>query len=263
MTTIAPHAPPPVSTPPRGLQVLAAAGIAGIGLLFAAYVLVVRAEARPGLAAGSLLILGVAGAVLAGVRWAPLLAVPLGLAVVDRLAVYVPFSLARPDETGGLVFSALCLVVVSVAVAAGVAATWQAYGRPLARPLAVVGAGAALVLLALTALLVPQAQPDQGDGLTAEQVAALPRVVMDDYRYAPDVLTATVGTELAVLLVNDDTETYRFVVDALGVDVVVPSGREAVVRLVPTAPGSLAFYSSEEAGEHRALGMVGTVLVTE
>lgn len=84
---------------------------------------------------------------------------------------------------------------------------------------------------------------------------------MDDYGYAPNVLQAQAGTELAVLLVNDDTETYRFVVDDLGVDVVVPSGRQAVVRVLAREARRFAFYSSEEEGEHRDLGMEGTLVV--
>jgi len=259
LTTAPAQAGPPVGRP---LQLVAAAGIAGIAALYASYVLFVCAEPRPGLAAGSLLILAVAGLVVAGVRWAPLLAVPLGVAVVDRLGVYVPFSLERPDETGGLAFSLLSLVVVGVAAASGAVATALAYGVAVPRPGVLTALGSSLLVAALLGLLAPQAQADQGAELSAQQVAVFPRVVMDDYRYAPDVLQAQAGTELAVLLVNDDTETYRFVIAELDVDVVVPSGRQAVVRVLAADPRTFAFYSSEEDGEHRDLGMEGTLIAS-
>lgn len=76
------------------------------------------------------------------------------------------------------------------------------------------------------------------------------------------MLQAQAGTELALLLVNNDTETYRFVVDELDVDVVVPSGRQAVVRVLAPDPRTFASYSSEEDGEHRDLGMEGTLVVS-
>lgn len=76
----------------------------------------------------------------------------------------------------------------------------------------------------------------------------------------PPVLTAQVGTELVELLVDDDTETYRFVVDELDL-AVVPSGREAVVRVAPARPGTLA-PNSEAGGEHRTLGMPGSLVVS-
>lgn len=257
LRTTAPAAP----SVARPLQLVAAAGIAGIAVLYASYVLFVRAEPRPGLAAGSLLILAVAGLVIAGVRWAPLLAVPLGVAVVDRLGVYVPFSLERLEETGGLAFCLLCLLVVGVAATSGVVATTLAYRMSVPFPGVLTALGTSLLVAALLALLAPQAQADQGADLSTAQVATLPRVVMDDYNYAPAVLQAQAGTELALLLVNNDTETYRFVIDELDVDVVVPSGRQAVVRVLAPDPRTFAFYSSEEDGEHRDLGMEGTLVV--
>lgn len=256
-TTTAQTAPPAG----RPLQLGAAAGIAGIAVLYASYVLFVHAEPRPGLAAGSLLILAVAGLVVAGVRWAPLLAVPLGVAAATGWGFTCPSASNGPTRPAALAFSLLCLVVVGVAAASGVVATALAYGVAVPRPGVLTPLGSSLLVAALLGLLVPQAQADQGGDLSTEQIAALPRVVMDDYRYAPDVLQAQAGTELTVLLVNDDTETYRFVVDELDVDVVVPSGRQAVVRVLAPEARRFACYSSEEEGEHRDLGMEGTLVV--
>ncbi len=59
---------------------------------------------------------------------------------------------------------------------------------------------------------------------------------------------------------NEDTETCRFTVDELALDVIVPSGRTAIVRLVPPVTGTYTFYSSEEDGEHRDLGMEGIIV---
>jgi plastocyanin len=241
-------------------RVLAGAGVLAAAALFVVFVLLVRAEPRPGLAAGGLVLAAVAAVVVRGPRWAPLLAIPVAVAVLDRMRVYVPFSLERPEEIGSLVFSLLVLAVVGVCLVTGPVAVLSTY-RAVRRATTWSAAGGLAVAALLGVALAASAQPDQGEGLTAAERASLPQVVMDDYRYVPDALSVQAGQELQVLLVNDDTETYRLVLDELDVDVVVPSGREAVVRLRPEARGTFTWYSSEEDGEHRALGMVGTLEV--
>lgn len=257
----------PTPTPPTKIRstrpavtLLAAGALAVDAALFALYMTVVRAEPRWDLAAGALFLLAAAALAAAGVRWAPALALPVGLAVLDRVQVYVPFSLERPDELVGLLFSAVCLVAVGVGAVAGPMATWQAYRGPVrwAAAISLVGGLALTVVLAVA--LATAAEPDQRQGLSDAEVAQLPTVVMDDYLFSPSRLVIGAGEETVLRLVNDDTETYSFVVPELGVDVTVPSGREAVVRLRPEEPGRTVFFSDEEAGEHRELGMEGVIL---
>ena len=238
-------------------------------LLVGAFFLVVRGEPRIDLAAGSgLLLLAVAVATLRRVPFAALLGVPLTgfLVLFPALRRYYAFSFERPDETLGLVFSVAALAVAGVVATSGVAATVARIGG--VRALAGRGAAVGAVVVGLLAgavvgvVVASDAQPDQSDGLTAAEVENLPGIVMDDYRFTPDRLEGVVGEELVIRLTNDDTETYRFTIDELGVDTIVPSGRTAVVRLTPEAPGQLEFYSSEEGGEHRDLGMVGQIDVS-
>lgn len=258
------RAPAPAISPrlrrPAPVALVAAGALTVDAILFALFMTVVRAEPRWDLAAGALLLLAAAALVVTGVRWAPALALPVGLAVLDRVQVYVPFSLERPDDLAGVLFSAACLVSVGIGAVAGPLATWNAYRPPARGATGVSVVGGVALAAGMAVVFAGAAEPDQGRGLSRAEVAELPVVVMDDYTFTPSRLDVAAGEETAVRLVNDDTETYSFVVDELGVSVTVPSGREAVVRLRADAPGPLAFYSAEEAGEHRELGMEGVLV---
>ncbi|MGF1652232.1 MAG: cupredoxin domain-containing protein [Actinomycetales bacterium] len=243
-----------------GITLLAAAA------LVASFFTFVRGEPRPELALSSGLAITVAAVlVLRRVPGAPLLAVALSLFLVlfPALRKYYAFSLERPDETVGLVFSVAALAVAGVAATTGLTATVARFRLlPPTRAAAGVAATVGLVAAVVTgALIARTAPPDQGADLSDAELAALPQVVMDDFRFTPDRIEIVTGEDLVVRLVNDDTETYRFTIDELDVDVVVPSGRSAVARVTPAAAGTLTFYSSEEGGEHRDLGMVGEIVV--
>ncbi len=254
-------------TPP--VAVLSGWSLLAAGVLVVVFFLVVRAEPRPELAASALVVAGVGLATLLRVPFAAVLSVPLGLFLLlfPALRKYYSFSLERPEEVGGLAFTLVALAIAGIVLTSGGLAVWAALrsvewsrGRS-----AVASAllGGLAVGVAAAVVLDSQAQPDQAGELLDEQVAALPAVVMDDFRFVPDRLTARAGTESVIRVVNDDVETYRFTVDLLGLDVIVPSGRTAVVRFTPTRTGTLEFYSGEEGGEHRDLGMVGEIIVTQ
>ncbi len=244
-----------------GWAVLAAA------LVVTAFFLLVRGEPRPGLAASGAVVAVVGVAILTRVRFAAVLSVALGLFMVlfPALRKYYAFSLERPDEILGFGFTVVAVGVAAVLLVAGAVATIAAVaprsiprGRgPLLGTVVLSVIVAAVGLAGFSAL----SQPDQRGELSSADVAALPEVVMDDFRYTPDRLRAVSGKELVLRLRNDDVESYRFTIDELDIDVIVPSGREAVVRVTPNEPGALTFYSSEEGGEHRDLGMIGTIEV--
>lgn len=255
--------PPATPSRPQRLApaaLVAAGALTADAVLYALFMTVVRAEPRWDLAVGAVLLLAAAALVIKGVRWAPAVALPIGLAVLDRVQVYIPFSLERPDDLTGVLFSGACLVSVGVGAVAGPLATWNAYRPPTRGAAGVSVVGGVALAAGMAVLFAGAAEPDQGRELRRDDVARLPVLVMDDYRFTPSRLVVDAGEETAVRLVNDDTETYSFVVDELGVSVTVPSGREAVVRLRADAPGPFVFYSAEEAGEHRELGMEGVLV---
>lgn len=266
-TTTSPGVPPVAARRRSPVEAVAGWSLVAAGIVVTAFFLVVRGEPRVDLALSGLVVLGAGVATLRRVPFAALLAIPLGLFMIlfPALRRYYSFSLQRPDELVGLVFTVVAVILAGVVLVSGALAAVASW-----RPVRAVGTAAAAatgVVLGLAvavgyALVVAaQAQPDQSDGLTDAEVAALPVVVMDDFRFTPDQLTAVVGEELAIRLVSEDVETYRFTIDQLDIDVIVPSGRTAVVRITPTEAGTLTFYSSEEGDEHRQLGMVGEITV--
>lgn len=81
------------------------------------------------------------------------------------------------------------------------------------------------------------------------------------FYYDPNVIEATVGEPITVKLNSVDMQ-HDFVIDELNVQSeVIPGGSSTEVTFTPTEAGEYEFYCS--VGNHRAQGMVGTLVVTE
>lgn len=208
---------------------------------------------NPGMAAIAVVPLAAAWAFHAGRRWAPALAV-LGIVTVVALrTTNTSFDLVRPEAIGPFVLTLALLATVGV----GLSATYLVV-RAAARP-GLVHAGGLVAGAALglgLVLVLPQAD-DTGD-LTDEQVAALPTIDMVNFKFEPGQLRVATGQPVAFRFTNDTDDSHSFAVDALDIDVAVPSGRSRVV-VVEAEPGSYAFHCS--VGSHRADGMKGELVV--
>jgi Cu-Zn family superoxide dismutase len=103
----------------------------------------------------------------------------------------------------------------------------------------------------------PAASPDAG--ADTEAGAAITVEGTDALRFAPDTLTVSPGDTITGL----NTDTYHghdFVVDELGIAVVLPNGEEVEITIPEdAAPGEYTFYCS--VSHHEGAGMVGTLIV--
>lgn len=81
------------------------------------------------------------------------------------------------------------------------------------------------------------------------------------YYYKPNRIEAKVGEPITVVFSNVDG-MHDFVIDELNVRTeVIKTGEKETVTFTPTKAGEYEFYCS--VGDHRQMGMVGTLVVTE
>lgn len=81
------------------------------------------------------------------------------------------------------------------------------------------------------------------------------------FYYKPSVITVKKGETVKIVL-NSVDMMHDFVIDELNVRTeIIKSGESGEVTFTPTVAGEFEFYCS--VGEHRANGMVGTLIVTE
>ena len=89
----------------------------------------------------------------------------------------------------------------------------------------------ARLLLALAALLAAPARAQD----------AQPQLVIRDHRFTPPELHVPAGKRVTIDVRNDDSTAEEFDSADLGVEKVIPGGREVPVRLRPLVPGRYAF----------------------
>lgn len=81
------------------------------------------------------------------------------------------------------------------------------------------------------------------------------------FYFDPDTITVKKGQAVKIVLNSVDT-MHNFVIDEFDVKTeIVQSGNTAEVTFTPDQVGEFEYYCS--VGNHRALGMVGTLVVTE
>lgn len=83
----------------------------------------------------------------------------------------------------------------------------------------------------------------------------------EKFRFTPDTITVKKGQPIRIILSSVDMP-HNFVVDELGVKgEIVKPGQTGNTDFIPTQIGDFEFYCS--VGNHRAMGMVGTLKVTD
>jgi hypothetical protein len=245
---------PPRTTPAtdRARRLATAAGVAG-GFVVVATAVLRMAVTGEIVIGGAFAVVG-AGMIVGSLLRRPLISVALGafvsVALVASPAVgELAFDLARWDQPAWFVWA---LALTSVAGCTAVQLLWsrRAAGvHPVRRSVAV-GALAVGLVVGGVMLVGGRSTYRAPDGLS------LPRIELTDFAFgATKFATASDGTRWATL-VNDTDLPHTFTVPAVDVDVYVPAGRTATVRL-PAADGRLEAHCS--IGDHEALGMVATV----
>lgn len=195
--------------------------------------------------------------------WTPLLA-PLMALIILAAPVRgdIPYNLARPDETRYFVYTLLLLTMLGISIATGLAATLGKAGRSgharAILPATIVGG---FLLGAIIGGLLRPGPAERGGlaGYTDAELAALPTFVMADLFFDPSLLEVRAGQTVAIRFANEGLLPHAFDLADERVHLRVPSGRSGVAVFTPTTPGTYTFYCG--VGDHRAEGMVGTLIV--
>ena len=116
-----------------------------------------------------------------------------------------------------------------------------------------------IALVAMFPALSPQ--PAFGQGLDDESVAALPVIEMVNFAYDPVVVEAGTDAMYRARLVNPSDAPHTFTIEAIGLEVYVPTGRWAVLELAEDDLAGAPLAVICTIGDHLALGMAGVVEV--
>lgn len=240
--------------------VLPARAARALGVLAGALVVVtgaVRLVAVPGGAEVALPFVAVGG-VLVVAAWAGSWPIVAGMGAVVAVALVVSpaaselaFNLARPEESGWFLWSVALLVSVGLAAAAIV------IGRsPTGVRGGAAAAGVAMVVVAATTATAAVVVGGAGAAERAPAQLALPEIQLFDAAFGELRFAEEENGDRWALLVNDTAAPHTFTVAELGVDVYVPAGRDAVLRL-PASDSSVSVICT--IGDHADEGMVASV----
>lgn len=100
-------------------------------------------------------------------------------------------------------------------------------------------------------------EPDGGIGDTQPDREYV--VTAENFSFSPATMTAKVGDMVRITFKNTEG-THDLVIDELGLNTgITTAGEEVVVDFVVLNSGSFEYYCS--VGQHREMGMVGTLVV--
>ena len=90
-------------------------------------------------------------------------------------------------------------------------------------------------------------------------------LTVSEYSFAPQTITATPGDTLTITIVNNGSQIHNFVIDELGVQTTTIDPETSIVATVkiPSNPETLTYTFYSSIGTDRALGMEGTISVTQ
>ena len=257
-----------ISTPTRRparstVTVLAVIALFALAALYAYYVVAIFPRPNwPYLPVVLVPLLFVA-LMMTGRSWTPLLAPLMALIILaSPVRGDIPYNLARPDERRYFVYTLILLIALGLSIAAGLVATLRQTGRSghdrAALPAAIVG-GLLIAVLIGGLLRTSVSERDTLSGFTAAELAALPTFVMADLYFAPSLIEVRAGQTVAIRFANEGLLPHAFDFADERIHLRVPSGRSGVAVVTPTTPGTYTFYCG--VGDHRAEGMVGTLIV--
>jgi plastocyanin len=242
------------------LTKLTAAGVVGIALVIIELLVAVFGFALPPAIMTAVCII-VAGLMLTGWRWAPVLGLIPGLALPAMFAPMLIADSGSPAYLPGL----LMIACGGLAAVGGVAATVQNYRRPAGERLlprwapiyAAVLAGAVLG----ASLISLQPKPAPSAGVSPEVLQALPGLVGKNFEFDQREIRVNAGETVALRLENSDPEGHMFDIDELNVHAPIPVGQVGVAVFKPTKPGTYTFYCAPHYDKTTGEGMHGTLIV--
>jgi plastocyanin len=242
---------------------LSVAGLVGLALALIYLQAVMIGRLIPPLAVFTVISLVVAGAVMVGWRWVPLLGALWSIFMVVGNIDNIVYSLTHPAEFRSFVFVVFLLAMALIGVGAGIAATVQNErgGEPLA-PSSLPVALATLVGVAAGAILVAAlAGSSENAGVSEAALAGLPALKTANFAFDQAEIHVKAGETAALRLENGDTVRHNFDVDEFGVHAPIPSGQSSLALFKPEAPGNYTFYCAPHYDKATGKGMKGMLIV--
>jgi plastocyanin len=251
--------------PLSGLGKITAGALAGMAILVGS-LQALFGGLDPMMTGIAVLFLVIAGVVLIGWRWAPLLGTLLFGLLIALLVVMngeIAFVLAHPGE---VIFSffAVAIPILVVGFVASISAAVQNYrsrpqgtqpNMPRAVPVALLLI-AGLAVGAATVGAIPQAG---GSAVSPEALAALPAVTLD--KFDGGEIRVKAGETVALRLENPDGAAHTFTIDELGVSSLMPAGKSSLALFKAAQPGAYTFYCIPHYNKATGEGMHGTLIV--
>jgi plastocyanin len=250
------------------LSKLSATTLVGLAAIFSWMQAAVLHEAIPPLVVASVLFIGVAGAVVAGLRWAPALGAALslliGIGVFAPAAEAIAYELVNPRmPLGPTLLIILAMVVVGAVV--GIWATLQNYRRPAEQrraPRWLFIALAALVGVVAGFSALHSIAAPASSGVNPEALAGLPAVATRDMAFAQSEIRVRAGELVALRLENADEVPHSFDIDEFGIHTPMLAGAEpGLAFFKPEQPGTYTFYCAPHYNKATGEGMKGTLIV--
>jgi len=249
--------------PLAALGKLTVAGLVGLALALIYLQAAMIGRLIPPLAVFTVISLVVAGVVMVGWRWAPLLGALWSIFMVVGNTDNSIYSLTHPAEFRSFVFVVFLLAMALIGVGAGIAATVQNYrGGERHAPGALPITLAALVGLASGAILVAAGAGSSANaGVSPAALAALPALKTANFAFDQVEIRVKAGEMVALRLENGDTVRHSLDVDEFGVHAPMPSGQSSLVLFKPEAPGTYTFYCAPHYNKATGEGMKGMLIV--
>jgi plastocyanin len=252
--------------PVAALSKLTAGALGGLVLVLLALMLLIGEVIPPVMVISALAIL-VAAMIMAGWRWAPMLATLLCATVLALFGSTLVYDLMHPEELAFFTAMLIAMTMLLGGIVGGAAATIQNYRHaPADRRMP---RGLPLLLATIAGLLVGAilvaAIPRVDNSVSAEVLAGLPPVVTEEFDFVQKELRVKVGDTVALRLENHDRGAHSFDIDELNVHTFMPTNQSRLALFKPTQPGTFTFYCSVPGHANKAAGtgMVGTLIVEE
>jgi len=249
--------------PLTALDKLTVVGLVGLALALIYLQAAMSGRLIPPLAVFTVISLVVAGVVMVGWRWAPLLGALWSIFMVVGTSDNIAYSLTHPAQFRSFVLVVFLLAMALIGVGAGIAATVQNYrGGERRAPTALPVALATLVGVAAGAILVAAvAGSSENAGVSPAALAALPALKTANFAFDQAELRVKAGETVALRLENSDTVRHSFDVDEFGIHAPMPSGQRSLALFKPEAPGTYTFYCAPHYDKATGEGMKGILIV--
>jgi plastocyanin len=249
--------------PLAALGKLAALGVVGIGLALIYLQAAMIGMIIPPLAVFTVLSFVVAGIVVVGWRWAPLLGAIWSVFIIAGNNAEIAYNLSHPTEVRGFAFTLFILAMAAIGLVAGIGATMQNYRGERQTPRVSVAAGLALLVgLGVGAVMAASiAAGGVNAGVSPETLASLPALKTVNFAFDQQEIRVKAGETVALRLENGDSEGHSFDIDQFGVHAAMPSGEMSLALFKPTQPGTYTFYCTPHYNKATGQGMQGTLIV--